>query len=44
MTVEDVPGSPIPTHNPFEEMPVEQIREAEKEIDRLRDQQFNSGT
>lgn len=44
MTIEDLPGSPIQSHNPYEEMPIEQIREAEIEIDRLRDQNFNSGT
>lgn len=43
MTIEDAPGSPIPTQNPFDEMPVEQIQDAEREIDRLHDQHLNGG-
>ena len=44
MAIDDAPGSPVSASNPYEEMPIERILQAEQEIDRLHDQHLNGGT
>jgi retinoid X receptor gamma len=43
MNVDEAPGSPAAPVNPFEDMPIEQIQDAEREIDRLHEQHMNGG-
>ena len=43
MNVDEAPGSPAAPANPFEDMPIEQIQDAEREIDRLHEQHMNGG-
>lgn len=43
MAIDDAPGSPVSASNPYEEMPIERILQAEQEIDRLHDQHLNGG-
>ena len=44
MNVDEAPGSPAAPVNPFEDMPIEQIQDAEREIDRLHEQHMNGGS